>query len=126
MAKTAQSGWDNLWIILGPNTTTFPGIIPFALAVLAVMPAARQGLRTLPLAAWMIVIAIVAETVLPPLSWAPPHPQYHLQMVAAVGLPIVAMLVGLARAYRGRWLVLLFFIGNAALSAFRYTRYPGY
>jgi hypothetical protein len=39
---------------------------------------------------------------------------------------VVPILVALARMRQGRWLVLAFLIGNAGLSAFRYTRYPGY
>ncbi|MBV9169478.1 MAG: hypothetical protein JOZ81_05275 [Chloroflexi bacterium] len=126
LAKTAQSAWDNVWIILGPNSSTFPGIVPFLFVVGVVVPAAREELRRVPAAAWMLVVATLAETVLPPLSWAPPHPQYHLQMVLAVVVPIVAVLAALWALARGRWVVILFFVGNAALSAFRYTRYPGY
>jgi hypothetical protein len=126
LAKTAQSAWDNLWIILGPNSSTFPGIVPFLVAVVLVLPAAREALCNVPAAAWMLVMATLAETVLPPLSWAPPHPQYHLQMILAVMVPLVAVLAALWVITRGRWLVVLFFVGNAVLSAFRYTRYPGY
>jgi hypothetical protein len=41
----------------------------------------------------------------------------------ALGVPILA---ALWRSRRGGWLALAFLTGNAALSAFRYTRYPGY
>jgi hypothetical protein len=60
------------------------------------------------------------------LSWAPPHPQYHLQLVLAVVLLLVPVVTGLMRMPGGRLLALAFVIGNAGLSAFRYTRYPGY
>ena len=72
----------------------------------------------------MTVVAVVAESVLPPLSWAPPHPQYHLQMVFFIVVLVVPVLVGLARVPRGRLVALAFLLGNAGLSAFRYTRYP--
>ena len=39
---------------------------------------------------------------------------------------VVPALVGLARVPRGRLVALAFLLGNASLSAFRYTRYPGY
>ena len=74
----------------------------------------------------MLSLAVVAESMLPPLSWAPPHPQYHLQMVYPISLLLVPVLMALARMPRGRLLALEFFIANACLSAFRYTRYPGY
>ena len=69
---------------------------------------------------------MLAETVLPPLSWAPPHPQYHLQLVLLVVVLVVPILVALARMPRGRLVALGFLVANAGLSAFRYTRYPGY
>jgi hypothetical protein len=75
---------------------------------------------------WIVVLAVLAETVLPPLSWAPPHPQYHLQLVLPIIVLVVPVLVGLARVPRGRLVALAFLVGNAGLSAFRYTRYPGY
>ena len=68
----------------------------------------------------------LAKVKLPPLSWAPPHPQYHLQMVLPIVVLVVPILVALARVPRWRLLAWAFLIGNAALSAFRYTRYPGY
>jgi hypothetical protein len=126
LAKTVQSAWDNLWIILGPDSSTFPGVVPFLVAVALAFSIAREALSRVPVGAWMLVGATLAETVLPPLSWAPPHPQYHLQMVLAVAIPTVAVLAALWTMARGRWLVVLFSVGNAALSAFRYTRYPGY
>ena len=66
------------------------------------------------------------ESVLPPLSWAPPHPQYHLQLVLPIIVVLVPVLTTLSRTPRGRLIATAFLIGNAALSAFRYTRYPGY
>jgi hypothetical protein len=74
----------------------------------------------------MLVVASLAESVLPPLSWAPPHPQYHLQLVLAVVVLTVPVLRALLRLPRGSLLIGLFYAGNAALSAVRYTRYPGY
>jgi hypothetical protein len=68
----------------------------------------------------------MAESVLPPLSWAPPHPQYHLQLVFPIVVMLVPLLLGLLRLPRGRLVAVAFLVGNAALSAFRYTRYPGY
>ena len=124
--KTARSALDNLWIMLGPNLSTLPGSVPFVVLVLALAPGARAALRVLPPAAWIVVAAIVAETVLPPLSWAPPHPQYHLQLVAALTIVVVPLLMALARTPRGRLLATGFLIANATLSALRYTRYPGY
>jgi hypothetical protein len=126
VAKTLRSAADNLWDLLGPNLSTFPGIVPFAVVVLAFVRPARDALARLPAAVWMVVIAVLGESVLPPLSWAPPHPQYHLQMVLPIAVLLVPLLLALARVPRGRLLALAFLIGNAGLSAFRYTRYPGY
>jgi hypothetical protein len=126
LLKTAQSGLDNLWIILGPNLSTFPGIAPFLLVVLAFMPLARSALGSIGAAGLIVALGALAETVLPPLSWAPPHPQYHLQLLLLVVVAAVPILVALAREPRGRLLAAGFFVANAALSAFRYTRYPGY
>jgi len=126
VAKTVRSGWDNLWILFGPNLSTFPGILPFALIVLALAAPARTLLKQMPAAVWVVTVAVLAETVLPPLSWAPPHPQYHLQLVLPIVILVVPLLVALARTPRGRLIAVAFLIGNAGLSAFRYTRYPGY
>ena len=104
--------------LLARLARTFPDA-PFTLR-------AREALKQLPAAIWMISAAAVAETVLPPLSWAPPHPQYHLQMVLPAIALVVPVLVALARAQHGRLVLLLFLVANAGLSAFRYTRYPGY
>ena len=125
-AKTARSAWDNLWTLFGPNMSTFPGIIPFVALALAFVRPARELCAKLPLAVWIAAAAVLAETVLPPLSWAPPHPQYHLQLVLLVVVLVVPILVALARMPRGRLVALGFLVANAGLSAFRYTRYPGY
>jgi len=126
VAKTLRSAWDNLWDVLGPNLSTFPGIVPFVLLTLAFVGPARDALRRIPAGVWITVVAVVGESVFPPLSWAPPHPQYHLQMVFFIVVLVVPILMGLAHVPRGRLLALAFLIGNAGLSAFRYTRYPGY
>jgi len=126
LAKTAQSAWDNVWILLGPNLSTLPGLVPFLVLVLALVPSARLALGRLGSAVWLVLLAVLAETVLPPLSWAPPHPQYHLQLVLPAVVLLVAVLGALLRQPRGQWLVLLVLAANAGLSAFRYTRYPGY
>jgi hypothetical protein len=125
-AKTARSAWDNLWTLFGPNMSTFPGIIPFVALALAFVRPARELYAKLPLAVWIAAAAVLAETVLPPLSWAPPHPQYHLQLVLPIVVLVVPILVALARMPRGRFVALGFLVANAGLSAFRYTRYPGY
>jgi hypothetical protein len=126
VAKTVRSALDNVWILFGPNLSTFPGMVPFVVLALAYARPARDLLRHLPAPVWVAALAVLAETVLPPLSWAPPHPQYHLQLVFPVVVLLVPVLLGLARMPRGRFLALAFLIGNAGLSAFRYTRYPGY
>jgi hypothetical protein len=125
-AKTVRSAWDNLWTLLGPNTSTFPGIVPFVALALALVRPARELSTGLPLAVWIAAAAVVAESVLPPLSWAPPHPQYHLQLVLPIVVLVVPILVALARMPRGRLVAIGFLVANAGLSAFRYTRYPGY
>jgi hypothetical protein len=125
-AKTARSALDNLWTLFGPNMSTFPGIIPFVVLALAFVRPARELYAKLPLAVWIAAAAVLAETVLPPLSWAPPHPQYHLQLVLLIVVLVVPILVALARMPRGRLVALGFLVANAGLSAFRYTRYPGY
>jgi hypothetical protein len=125
-AKTVRSAWDNLWTLLGPNASTFPGILPFVALALAFVRPARELYTRLPLAVWIAAAAVVAESVLPPLSWAPPHPQYHLQLVLPIVVLVVPILVALARMPRGRLVAIGFLVANAGLSAFRYTRYPGY
>jgi hypothetical protein len=126
VAKTLRSAWDNLWVTLGPNLSTFPGVVPFLVVALAFARPARDALRRVPASIWIVSLAVLGETVLPPLSWAPPHPQYHLQLVLPIVALTVPVLIGLARLPRGRLLAVAFLIGNAALSALRYTRYPGY
>jgi hypothetical protein len=126
VAKTLRSAWDNLWVTLGPNLSTFPGVVPFLVVALAFARPARDALRRVPASIWIVSLAVLGETVLPPLSWAPPHPQYHLQLVLPIVALTVPVLMGLARLPRGRLLAVAFLIGNAALSALRYTRYPGY
>jgi hypothetical protein len=126
VAKTLRSAADNLWILFGPNLSTFPGVVPFLVLAVALASSARAALKLVPLPVWLVCIAVLAETVLPPLSWAPPHPQYHLQLVLPIVAVAVPILLGLARQPRGRLVALAFLIGNAGLSAVRYTRYPGY
>ena len=126
VAKTIRSAWDNLWVLFGPNLSTFPGIVPFIILVLAVAEPGRALLKQVPGPVWVAMVAVLAESVLPPLSWAPPHPQYHLQLVFPITVLLVPLLLGLLRMPRGRLVALAFLVGNAALSAFRYTRYPGY
>jgi hypothetical protein len=79
-----------------------------------------------PSAGWIVVGAIIAESFLPPLTWAPPHPQYHVALVLPIVVLLVPALVAVLRMSRGRWLAFGFLALNAGLSAFRYTRYPGY
>jgi hypothetical protein len=126
VAKTVRSALDNLWVVLGPNLSTFPGSVPFVVLALAFARPARDAVRRVPASVWMVVVAVVGETVLPPLSWAPPHPQYHLQMVLPIVVLLVPVLVALASIPRGHLLAVGFLLFNAALSAVRYTRYPGY
>jgi hypothetical protein len=126
LAKTARSAWDNLWVMFGPNLSTFPTTVPFLVLAIALSGFARDALKRIPPAVWIVSVAVMSETVFPPLTWAPPHPQYHLQLVlpvVAIGVPI---LVGLIRNRVGAVLTVTFFAANAGLSALRYTRYPGY
>jgi hypothetical protein len=126
VAKSVRSAWDNTWILVGPNLSTFPGIVPFLLLLFVLLPAVREAYRAVPTAAWVVVTAIMAESVLPPLTWAPPHPQYHIALVLPFVVLLVPPLLALVRMPRGRWVALGFMLSNVALSAFRYTRYPGY
>jgi hypothetical protein len=126
VAKSVRSAWDNLWILFGPNLSTFPGIIPFVLIGVAVLEPARAMYRELPLPVWIAAAAVFAESVLPPLTWAPPHPQYHVQLVFPVAVLLVPILVALWRTPRGRLIAVAVLVANVGLSAFRYTRYPGY
>jgi hypothetical protein len=124
--KSVRSAWDNTWILVGPNLSTFPGVVPFLVILLVLLPAVREAYREVPKAAWVVVVAIMAESVLPPLTWAPPHPQYHVALVLPFVVLLVPALLALVRMPRGRWLALGFAVANVGLSAFRYTRYPGY
>ncbi len=126
LAKSVRSGWDNAWVLVGPNLSTFPGVVPFLMLVVALLPEVRHAYRQIPLAGWVLVVAIIVESVLPPLTWAPPHPQYHVALVLPMIVLLVPALVALMRMSRARWLALGFLAVNAGLSAFRYTRYPGY
>jgi hypothetical protein len=126
VAKTLRSAWDNLWVLFGPNLSTFPGVVPFIVLILAIAYPARELLGHTPSAVWVAILAVLAESVLPPLSWAPPHPQYHLQLVFPIVALLVPLLLGLLRMPRGRLVALGFLVANAGLSGFRYTRYPGY
>ena len=126
LAKSVRSAWDNAWVLVGPNLSTFPLVVPFLLLMAALIPQVRAAYRMVPRAAWVVVAAIVAESVLPPLTWAPPHPQYHVALVLPIVVLLVPALCALLRMPRARWLALGFLALTAALSAFRYTRYPGY
>lgn len=126
LAKSLRSGWDNAWTLVGPNPSTFPFVIPFVVVVAALIPEVRGAYRLVPKAAWVVIVAIMAESVLPPLTWAPPHPQYHVALVLPVVVLLVPALFALVRLPRARWLAFGFLAINAGLSAFRYSRYPGY
>ena len=126
IAKSARSAWDNAWVLVGPNLSTFPGTVPFVMLALALLRPARELYRQVPTSVWIVVAAVAAESVLPPLTWAPPHPQYHVALVLPIVLLLVPVLVALMRLPRGRLLAFGFLVANAGLSAFRYTRYPGY
>ena len=126
LAKSARSAWDNAWILVGPNLSTFPLVVPFLVVVVAVLPEVRAAYRMVPKVGWVVLVAIMAESVLPPLTWAPPHPQYHVALVLPIVVLLVPTLFALLRMSRARWLALGFLVVNAGLSAFRYSRYPGY
>jgi hypothetical protein len=126
LAKSVRSGWDNAWILVGPNLSTFPLVVPFVVVLAALLPEVRAAYRMVPKAAWVLMVAIMAESVLPPLTWAPPHPQYHVALVLPMVVLLVPVLFALVRMSRARWLAFGFLVLNAGLSAFRYSRYPGY
>ena len=126
LAKTARSAFDNVWTLLGANISTFPGLVWLVIGALLLNAPSRAALRRLPAAAWPVAGAILALTVLPPLSWAPPHPQYHLHIILLVTIVSIPVLASLLPTARGNALVTWVYLGNAALSAFRYTRYAGY
>jgi hypothetical protein len=122
--KSVRSAYDNVVTVFGSNLSTYPGYVPLLLMVVLLSRSAREALRKIPVAAWLLAGAALAESVLPPLSWAPPHPQYHLQTLLAVVIVCVPVLSALL-AERGRWFVGAFFAANLVLSALRYTRYAG-
>jgi hypothetical protein len=126
LAKSLRSAWDNLWVLLGSNLSTFPGVVPFLVVALALARPARELYRAVPAPVWVLVVAVMAESVLPPLTWAPPHPQYHVALVLPIVLLVVPVLLALVRMPRGRLAALGFVVASGGLSAFRYTRYPGY
>jgi hypothetical protein len=126
LQKSVRSGWDNAWTLVGPNLSTFPLVVPFLIAVAALMPDVRAAYRVVPRPGWVVIGAIMAESVLPPLTWAPPHPQYHVALVLPIVVLLVPALIALLRMSRARWLAFGFLALNAGLSAFRYSRYPGY
>ncbi len=126
LAKSIRSAWDNAWVLVGPNISTFPGVVPFLVIVAALLGSVREAYRQVPRAVWIVIIAVAAESVLPPLTWAPPHAQYHVALVLPIALLLVPPLLTLVRMPRGRWVAFGFFVANVCLSAFRYTRYAGY
>jgi uncharacterized membrane protein len=125
LVKTVQSAGINLWVLFGDNLSTFPGAAVLLGALLLLFEPCRAALRRLPFAAWPPLGAAFAMSVVPPLSWAPPHPQYHLNMLLPVAIVLAATLGALFDLGRGRLAVGLACAASAALSAFRYTRYPG-
>jgi hypothetical protein len=126
LAKTARSGWDNMWILFGVNPSTFPAMVWLGALALLVCTPCRAALQSIPGSAWPAAGAALATSVLPPLSWAPAHPQYHLHTLLPVILVAAPILAALLPFSRGRALLVGFFLADAALSAFRYTRYAGY
>lgn len=123
--KTVQSAAVNLWTLYGLNPSTFLGIVPLLAGLLIAFEPSRAALRALPREAWPPLGAAFAMSVLPPLSWAPPHAQYHLNAVLPVAALLAATLGAVRLVSRGRLLVTSYMVASAALSAFRYTRYPG-
>jgi hypothetical protein len=126
IAKSVRSAWDNAWVLIGPNLSTFPGTVPFLVVLAGLFPSVRASYRMLPRPVWLVAVAIAAESVLPPLTWAPPHPQYHVALAAPIVILLVPALLALLRMPRGRWLAFGYLVVDVLLSAFRYTRYPGY
>ena len=125
LAKTIRSAYDNAVTVFGPNLSTYPGYLPLVVVILLMSRSARDALRRVPVPVWLLAGAAVAESVLPPLSWAPPHPQYHLQTLLGMLVVFVPVLSALSGLERGRWFVGVFFAANVVLSALRYTRYAG-
>lgn len=126
LAKTWRSALDNLWELFGRNISTYPGSLWLGVLLPLLSTRARAALRAVAPGPWMVAAAVLSVSVLPPLSWAPPHPQYHLHSLAAVAVLVVPLLAALWRQAGTRRLVLAYLAANALLSAFRYTRYPGY
>ena len=87
VAKTLRSAWDNLWILLGPEPVDVPGHRAFRGRWRWPSPSAcaNSHAPACPRRSGWSCWRWWPKRVLPPLSWAPPHPQYHLQLV----LPIV-------------------------------------
>ena len=123
--KTVRSAYDNVVTVFGANLSTYPGYVPCVALLLLVSRSARDALSRVPVPVALLAVAAAAETVLPPLSWAPPHPQYHLQTLLAVMIVLVPVLSALLRLNRGQLVVGVFFAASAVLSAARYTRYAG-
>lgn len=126
LEKTVRSAVDNLWVLYGDNISTFPGAVLLLFGGLLTSARARRALRRLPAAVWCVAGATCAISTVPPLSWAPPHPQYHLHALLLVVILLVPVLAALWREWWGRRVDLAFVLGSIALSIFRYTRYPGY
>ncbi|MBI4494295.1 MAG: hypothetical protein HY690_16030 [Chloroflexi bacterium] len=126
LQKTALGAGDNLQAVFGLNLSTYPPLFWVVwLAGLAYAPC-RAALRTVPGALWASAAAALATSALPPLTWAPAYPQYHLHTVLPVAVVTIPILGALARSWRGSTLVALFWLANAAFSLLRYTRYTGY
>jgi hypothetical protein len=58
LAKSLRSAWDNAWVLFGPNLSTFPGLAPFLIVVLALVRPARELYREVPVAAWVLSAAV--------------------------------------------------------------------
>jgi hypothetical protein len=125
LVKTVQSAGINLWVLFGDNLSTFPGVAIVLAALLLLFEPCRAAVRALPLVVWPPLAAAFAMSIVPPLSWAPPHPQYHLNMLLPITIVLAAALGGLWNVSRGRLYVSAVLVLGLVLSAFRYTRYPG-
>lgn len=123
-AKSARSALDNVWEVVGPNLSTFPGLLPLLVLALA-WPPARDAFRTVPGAVWAPLLAGVLLSAVPPLTWAPPHPQYHLAWAMPFSILGGLLLAASLRVSTGQWVAGALALVYAGLSAFRYTRYTG-